>query len=301
MTNDDFQLEELENAAVNKSNNAKRAAAIGAAVAGSGAMGVAGKAIYDNVTDNHENPADALTPEDLDSAAQVGADQVQAPQETQPEPAPRVSQQPAEPAPHPAPEPPEDEIDITFDKTTHIYDEDNQLLATTEDGTLEGKNFTLIDLDEDMQADILAYDADGSGDYTDNEIVRLTGDDQIQMGNATTRHEDIFVQLNEPESEPFVDPIDPYNLEDEKDLAEEDRIHNDFEDEKTGESYSHDYAENNENYNNNGDVEHYAGMGDMDYEEKIEEPYDEEYDDTLASNDLDDSSDFDDDHFDDFA
>ena len=79
MTNDDFQLEELESAAVKKSNNAKRAAAIGAAMAGSGAIGAAGATIVNNMTGGEQNPEDVLSPEDIESGAQAGADQVQGP------------------------------------------------------------------------------------------------------------------------------------------------------------------------------------------------------------------------------
>ena len=298
MTNDDFQLEELESAAVKKSNNAKRAAAIGAAMAGSGAIGAAGATIVNNMTGGEQNPEDVLSPEDIESGAQAGADQVQAPQAEQPEQAAPVAKAPSAPQqPHheepvqPQPQP-GDDVDITFDKTTHIYDENNELLATTEEGTLEGKSFTLIDVDGDMNADVLAYDADGNNVYTDNEIVMLSESDQIAMGNPTSQHEDVWVAVNDPvEPDPFEEPIDPFDIEDEKDLADNEDIHNDFEDEKTGESYSHDYAENNENYNNDGDVEHYSASSDLAYGADIEEEDADDYD-TLASNDtVDDSND----------
>lgn len=300
MTNDDFQLEELESAAVKKSNNAKRAAAIGAAMAGSGAVGAAGATIVNNMTGGEQNPEDVLSPEDIESGAQVGADQVQAPQAEQPEQAAPVAktppaaqqphhEEPAQPQPQPG-----DDVDISFDKTTHIYDENNELLATTEEGTLEGKSFTLIDVDGDMNADVLAYDADGNHYYSENEIVMLSESDQIAMGNPTSQHEDVWVAVNEPvEPDPFEEPLDPFDIEDEKELADNEDIHNDFEDEKTGESYSHDYAENNENYNNDGDVEHYTASSELAYEDSVEmEEEDADDFETLASNDtVDDSND----------
>ena len=298
MTNDDFQLEELENAAVKKSNNAKRAAAIGAAVAGSGAIGVAGKAAYDNVTGDQQDVDDIITQEDIEEGAQVGANQVEAQQ--QPEPvaeAPRVQQAPAPTPPAPTPTPPEPDVDITFDKTTHIYDEDNNLLATTEEGTLEGKDFMLIDVDNDMNADVLAYDADGSGFYDENEIVELRGSNQIQMGNPTSQHEDVWIQTDEPDpiiDDPYID--DPFNIDEKYD--DDNGIRNDFVDEKTGEDYSNDYAEDNEDYNNHGDVDHYTAsanddLADITNDDVVEDDVDDEFDDyndTLASNDTVDDS-----------
>ena len=267
MTNEDYQLEELENAAVNKSNNAKRIAAAAGLLATGGAAGYAATNIPTGVVDE---PIESLTEEDLEGVADTGANQVQEP-EVKPQPATPV--QPTPPA--------EDEVDVSFDKTTHYYDENNNLIATSEEGTINGKQFTLVDVDGDKNADILAYDANGNGAYEDNEIAFLEGDDQIAMGHEATQHEDQFVAIHEPEPEPY---IEPYDINEEKDYADN-TIHNDFEDEKTGESYSHDYAENNEDYNN-GEVEEYSAdpSDDSDYAYEDETKDDYEYND-LAEND----------------
>lgn len=291
MNNEDFQLEELENAAVNKSNNAKRAAAIGATVAGSGAIGAAGMSIYGNQTGEEANneDQDLLSQEDLDGVAQTGAGQVDGTQPVQEDPAPQThSSAPQAPIHQPAPTPPaEQEIDITFDKTTHFYGENNELLMTTEEGKLEGRDFMLVDLDNDQEADILAYDANANGEYEDNEIVALDGSDQIAMGNPTPQHNDVFLaQVEfEPEPDPYLGDDDGILVYDDE-KYQDDGIHNDFEDEKTGESYNNDYAENNENYNNNGDVDQYSANAELAYEDEeiANDDYEEDFD-TLASND----------------
>ena len=276
MTNEDYQLEELENAAVNKSNNAKRIAAAAGLLATGGAVGYAATNIP---TGEGEEPVETLTEEDLESVADTGASQVQEPeakpQPVQPQPQPATPVQPTPPA--------QDEVDVSFDKTTHYYDEGNNLIMTTEEGTINGHQFKLADVDGDMRADILGYDADGNGVINEDEIMGLSGKDQIAMGHATAQHEDQFIAIHEPDPEPY---IEPYNINEEKDYADN-TIHNDFEDEKTGETYSHDYAENNEDYNN-GEVEHYSAESSDDsdyaYEDEDKEESDYEYND-LAEND----------------
>jgi hypothetical protein len=276
MTNEDYQLEELENAAVNKSNNAKRiAAAAGLLVTG----GAAGYAATNITTGDVEEPIETLTEEDLESVADTGANQVQEP-EVKPQPV-QPQTQPATPV-QPTP-PAQDEVDVSVDKTTHYYDENKNLVMPTEEGTVKGQQFKLVDVDGDMRADILAYDADGNGVINEDEIVELSGKDQIAMGHATAQHDDQFIAIHDPEPEPY---IEPYDINEEKDYADN-TIHNDFEDEKTGETYSHDYAENNDDYNN-GDVEHYSAESsdgsDYAYEDEGKEESDYEYND-LAEND----------------
>ncbi len=301
MTNEGFKLEELENAAVKKSNNAKRAAAIGATVAGSGAIGVAAKAIYDNHVTGDENADDSdLTTDDLDQVVNEGSQHV----ENAPNPAQNAA--PAAPhhapapgpgqAPGPVPTPPEDEIDVEFDTTTHYYDENNDLIMTTQEGTVEGRDFLLADLDNDGKADIFAYDQNNDGVYQDNEITYLTGADQISMNNPTPHHEDVFLPPVEPEPidpepidpEPLPEP--PYYIDEDKDY--DDTINNDFVDEKTGETYQDDYADNNDNYINDGDVDQYSASSEsVAYEDDMDKGYDDSYED-LASNDtLDDGGD----------
>lgn len=276
MTNEDYQLEELENAAVNKSNNAKRIAAAAGLLATGGAAGYAATSIP---TDEVEEPMETLTEEDLESVADTGANQVHEPE---------VKPQPVQPQPQPAtpvqPTAPTEEIDVKFETTTHYYDANDNLVAMTEEGTIDGKDFMLLDWDGDKRADVLAYDENDNGAYEEDEIVELQGNEQIALEHAATHHEDVFLASNEPEPDP--DPIVYYDLDEEKDYAQ-DTIHNDFEDEKTGETYSHDYAENNEDYDN-GELEHYSAESsdgsDYAYDVEGKEENDYEYND-LAEND----------------
>lgn len=264
MKNEDYQLEELENAAVNKSNNAKRIAAAAGILATGGAAGYAATQIP---VGSDEEPIETLTEEDLESVAEEGANQVQEPEVKQP------VQSTPQPTPQPAPSTPpaEDEMEVNFEKTTHYYDEDNNLLLTTEEGTIDGHQFMLGDVDGDMRADILAYDKDGNGVYNEDEIVELSGKDQIAMGNPTSQHEDQFIAIHTPE--PY---IEPYDINEEKDYADN-TIHNDFEDEKTGESYSHDYAENNGDYNNGG-AEQYSASSEIENDYAYEDDNKDESD-----------------------
>ena len=284
MANKDYQLEELENAAVNKSNNAKRiAAAAGLLAAGGAAGGAAGFAATNIPLGTVEEPMEQLAEEDFEGIAETGAAQVSEPQ-PQPQPQPQYQATP-EPAPEPEPE-----VDVNFNTTTHYYDEDNNLIATTEEGTVDGHKFTLLDVDGDNQADIFAYDENNNGAYEENEIVTLQGDNQIAMGHQATEHKDVFIASNDPAPDP--EP-EPYDIEDEKDYADND-VHNDFEDEKTGEDYSHDYAENNDDYNNGNEDNYYAENSNDAYdayEDEAKDDGDYGYDGLAENNTTDDTFD----------
>lgn len=264
MTNEDYQLEELENAAVNKSGNAKRiAAAAGLFTTG----GAAGYAATQFSTGGEDEPA--LEPLDDNSGENAGANQVQEPK---PQPQPVTHQ------PEPKATTPDDGPDVSFDKTTHYYDEDHNLVASAEEGTIDGKDFGLYDIDGDMKADVLVYDENGNGVYDENEYALLEGRNQISMGHEATQHEDIFLASRAPEPEPLPEPDPDIIYYEDKGYVDND-VHNDFEDEKTGEDYSHDYADNNDDYNNG---EHSASS-----ENESNYAYDDAKDDTdYVSNDF---------------
>ncbi len=277
MTNEDYQLEELENAAVNKSNDAKRMAAIAAGLVGS--AGVATAATYGATVGYGEGEeaqlTEQLTQDDVDSAAEAGADQVPD-AEPVPEPAPQPTPQPT---PQPNPDP-----DLQYNKTTHYYDEDNNLLGTSEEGTVDGKDFMLLDSDNDGKADVVAIDVNGNGQYDSDEIAYLEGNEQVAMGHATAVHDDKFLAVADPEPEP-----EPYY--DDKDY-DDGLAYEDYNDEKSGEEYADDYAENNDNYQNDVDVDHYSASaeGDYAYDNYKEDTEYEEEDYSLASDDSDSSS-----------
>lgn len=284
MKDQDYQLEEFENEAVNKSNAAKRVAA-GAGLVGLGVgAGYAANGLTGEGTPQEEVP-EMLTEEDLEGVANTGADQV-----TEPEVQPVARQY------TPAQEPveakkPEDDVNITFDKTTRFMNND-ELIMTQEEGTLDGRNFKLIDVDGDMLADIIAYDANGNGVYEDDEIAWLDGNEKVYMGHETANTETVrFYGDTFASNDPF--GKDPYDIGNEKEFGTND-IHNDFDDEKAGESYYNDYADNNQYYNNNADVDQYsAGIeapeADIAFNEEDKE--DEDFNSYMAENDSDNDSD----------
>lgn len=275
MANDDYQLEELENAAVNKSNNAKRMAAAAGLLAAGGTAGYAASNIS---TGSVEETEDILSEEDLESGAKTETNQVQGPESKEQTP-------PQTPHDSEVNGTTQEEVNIDYDKTTHYYDEDHNLVMTTEEGTIDGKDFLLVDYDNDSEADIIAYDENGNGTYEQNEVHALGDNEHIAMGNDATQHEDVFLANQDPDPE----PIESYDIDDEKDLADDNTIQNDFEDEKTGESYSHDYAENNEDYNNGDEPYSAEPSDDYAYQEDTEDESDYEYKD-LADNDTTDDS-----------
>lgn len=234
MSEKDFQLEELENAAVNKSNNAKRIAAAAGIAALGGGTALAAKAAADSM--NHPTEEiEALTEEDLQNVAETGSEQV-------PE-AQSVVKQEVVIENDPQPETPtEDQANIEFESRTMIVDEDLNVKASVLDGTIDGRNFQLQDLDGDGEADVIKIDADDNGIYTSDETVLLTSNDHISM-DQDVHNNTVIIEPN-PWDEPTPDPWL---------VVENDDIENDFLDEKTGEVYENDYAENNENYVNNAD------------------------------------------------
>ena len=177
MANDDYQLEELENAAVNKSNNAKRMAAAAGLLATGGTAGYAASNIS---TGSAEETEDILSEEDLES---------QTPPQTPHDSEVNGTTQ--------------EEVNIDYDKTTHYYDEDHNLVMTTEEGTIDGKDFLLVDYDNDSEADIIAYDENGNGTYEQNEVHALGDNEHIAMGNDATQHEDVFLANQDPDPEPI--------------------------------------------------------------------------------------------------
>lgn len=256
MTNNDFQLEELENAAVNKSNNAKRiAVGAGLVTAGAGAA-VAATVLANNNAEGEteETPEVQLNDSDLDGVAQTGANEVEnntaEPVQPQAQPQPQVINNHYYVVEEPKPEP---EADVVYDKTTHIMDENGNIVASAESGTINGKAFVVLDTDNDGGGDVVAIDLNGNGRFEDNEITHLTGKGQIAMGHDTIHHEDIAINADvEP-----VEPVNPHEPDDYYVYNDDDEdIQNDFVDDRAGEDYSGDYADNNENYNNDGDVDH---------------------------------------------
>lgn len=268
MQENDFQLEELENQAVKKSSNAKRiAAAAGLMAAGAGttlaATAVAGAAGEPAL----EQPEGV----DLQEIAEAGANQV--PEAAAPQPTVAQQEVVVETVQQPVAQE-DDEMNIKFDTRTTIVDEDGNVEASELKGTVDGHDFVITDIDGDGQGDILKVDVDGNKIYTSDEIAILTPGNQISM-NQEVAHDVVII---EPSDDPVIDPTpDPWD-----DVVDND-IDNDFKEEKTGEVYTDDYAENNKNYINNAEVvSEHDDVIDNDLAYQEDEPGDDYIDDNSA-------------------
>lgn len=243
-TNPEQNVEDYEDLAIKKSKAAK-VAAIGGAGVVAGAAIAGGTAYAASNTDNHLE--EGLTLNDMLGGAEVGPDAVVEPQE---EPKPTTQYVYVEkPAPAPEPEP---EPDVVWNETD-VYIVDDKVVATTQQGTVEGHRFMIADVDGDNVADMIAIDANDNGMFESDEMQSLTPEDRL-----FTIHETPVVR-----SHIYEDPTSGYaqedvNYADDRRYAynEDDRIHNNFEDEKTGERYSDDFADNNPDYNPRADVDY---------------------------------------------
>ena len=242
-TNQDFNVEDYENLSGNDNTTAKRVAA-GAAILAGGA--VLGGGVAYAASQPGEEEKEVLTTEDVLNGAEAGSEEaVETTQETVTERVVYVETKPEEPE---TVEP--EEPTITWDETTNVY-VDGELKSSTEEGTYDGHHFALSDVDGDGLADVLAVDINDNGVFESNEKLYYTESDNIRMGHATSGHENHYFYTNENgeiiEEPPYIPGEDPGNQE---------VIHNNFEDEKTGEKYQGDYAENSKDYNPKADIDY---------------------------------------------
>lgn len=277
-TNPGMSVEDYENMAVKKSNTAKRVAA-GAAVLVGGAA-VAGGAAYAASPDG--NPSDeTLTVDDVVNGAEV-AENYQPAEETHE----------TQTTTHyvyvekPAAEEENEDPAVTWDETRNYY-VDGEKTGSVEYGTVDGHKFALVDVDGDEHADGLYIDINGNGQFEEDELVATyEPTDHVHMGHETAR----VVNNNENYTDYFFSGGNTG-----QEVAQNgEMIHNNFEDEKTGESYHGDYAENNPDYNpdaydgngnylaennsydDDADGVYSAEVGDMD-NDLAQESYDEKY------------------------
>lgn len=248
----DYQLEDAENAAVNKSKNLKRGLAVGAAVVGAGAATAFGAT---KVAEGLNADTDELTSDDLLAGAQAGADAStadagnDASQTVVKETHVHIHQEPAE---NTTVDP-----ELSVDETAVIYDEYGNPVAVMDSGTYDGKDFMVLDTDGNGKGDIMAYDENGNGVYEDHEIVYIDNE-TYDMGQgarlaAYQRTEDgEMVKIYSEPNDSHMADVDPMPREGIDD------IRNDFIDEKGGEEYTRDLAENNPDYNNHDGAEQYS-------------------------------------------
>lgn len=266
----DFELEEMENSAVNNSNKYKRAAAVGGIGLG---LGITGAMAADKMTaDDVVADSDALDSESLLAGAEAGAiDETVTEQEDA-----EVAEQAAEPQEvhvyhhvevsesAAAPEP-----EISIDESTVIYDEAGNQVAAVDKGTYNGRDFFVLDDDGDGYGDQMAFDANGNKQIDEGEVIDLDSGSYV-MGQGK-EHTAYVVGSDDVNPGVGNDPIAD--------------IHNDFVDEKTGEVYSDDLAENNPDYSNDEGDQYYAGIeNDFRAEDSLA---DEKYGDEMGESDYD--------------
>lgn len=286
--NENYRIEEIEDAAVKKSNMAKT---VGIA-AGMGVLG-AGAAVAANAAMDHETPDDKIdtTPEtgisteELVEGATQGADNTTV----------VVNETKTETVVKPAPEPKEPETSLTVDEQTVVVDEDGNTIASQTTGTLEGKQYTAIDTDGDGLVDEIYYDVNGNGTYEANEGGKLAPEDQFAMsGFGQATHTEVHHVYDTPEDVVVTEPDDNIDRGQDEELGRhgstddsEDQnddlgdIDNDLDDDLPGadeeepkdiaevdetedfqtdpdDTYENDYADNNEDYNNDADISDFA-------------------------------------------
>lgn len=249
---DDYQLEEMENSAVEKSVIAKRVAA-GAGLLGVGAVSAYGAEHVVN-GDTEQSEVSELTEDDMQAGAEAGATDGS----TETSDQSHVETHNVEEVHvyhHDVPEP-TDEPEIEIDTTTHLYDNEGNLVGSIDSGTFDGKDFAILDTDADGDGDILMYDANENGKIDDNEMADISDSNYI-MGQGEDHH-DINIVTGEEIADAHDDPgflSNDIYINEKDELAD---ITNDFSDEKSGEEYGNDLAENNSDYQNDSDIDHYS-------------------------------------------
>lgn len=237
----DMNIEDYEDQAIKKSKLAK---GIGIAAAGAvgGAAIVAGTTYAANA--GEDDTLDVpLTAEEMIPGAQIG-EEIEPEPETPAQPTTQyVYIEKSEPEHETEKEP-----DIVWEETNNYY-VDGEKIGSIEEGTYDGHDIMIADIDGDGHADYLAYDANNNHHYDVDEIIALTPQDNIHMGSpsATTNNHHYDSDLAYIGEEPSGDYIYANN--------ESHQIHNNFEDEKTGEDYYGDFAENNPDYNPHADLD----------------------------------------------
>lgn len=242
----DYQLEEMENSQIKKAGTAKKAAILAA-----GGLGLTATGAFaaDRLGDMQDaDTEDVLTEDDLINGAEAASLEEPA----APAPAPAPVETTSAPAPEPVHEP-----EVEVGESGIAFDEDGNLIAQYDAGTVDGDAYVVMDTDFNGKGDLIAIDLNSNGNIESNEIAVLDNE-TYSMGNPTNV---VFIDSNEG-----VYP-DPHPMPQE--IADIDDIHNDFFDETTGEEYRQDLADNNPDYNNRGDVDYYAAN-----EQDTQDPFD---------------------------
>ncbi len=297
MANNNYELEEMENAAIKKSGNWKKGVAVGAGVlAAGGAVAYGATRINDiHGTEPEDEADDQLNTDDLEAGAETsGVEQTDLNISNSSTHTERQeihvyhhnddSQEEEKPV----------DGDPEFTESGIVYDEEGNVVGTYDAGKYSDRDFMLVDDNGDGVADRLAWDANKDGKYQANEIKDIS-EHQVLTGNSDHRvaymtdDEGNIVKVYDSQENPIAyvngehetDPIHP-----EHNNGRIDDIRNDFRDERTGEEYDKDLAENNPDYRNHEpvdygaqeeheDTDHHAGYDHNGIE--TEEEYTENY------------------------
>lgn len=260
--NNDYQLEDAEDAAVNKSKNLKRGLAAGAAILGVGGVSAYGATVL-NDANAEGTDAEPITEEEFQATVETIAEA--ATEEDTPE-APQGGTHEV----HPIPVQPETEPELVVDESSIVYDEDGNIVVTYDHGSYDGNEVLILDTDGNGKGDLVAYDENGNGVFEDHEI-REMDNETYELGNGKEvaiyqqDSDGDFFEVHRAENNQFRSLVGEeglaHNVEPNDVWPENDFDLND----KTGEVYGDDLAQNNPDYDNQGG-EQYADAGEY-YEE----------------------------------
>lgn len=292
---DDYQLEEMENSAVNKSKNLKRGIIAGASVVGAGGIGAV--AANQMTNDNPNQVNDELTSDDLINGANVGTGE--ADNEHHHEHHHHDHHRPVNPATSDSPEvhihnhyyknvtiqepttvdniedkdktisekdennkndsTDQEEHKIITDKTDVVYDTDGNVIAKIDSGTIDGKMYKAVDTDNNGKANYAFIDKNNNGEFEEDEYVQLDND-KVEVGKGQILSE--YVKWKDSDLYIKINERPNPLHQPENPIAQNniDDIHNEYEDERTNERYFGDVAQNNPDYNNRDGSQYRAGM-----------------------------------------
>lgn len=262
---DDYEIDEMENSAVEKSKNLKRGIVAGAAALGAGGTAAFAASAH---TDNIDDTETEITSEDLLAGLNAAVEEPTVEEPTAAAPQPQVVHnevhihQP-EPQPTQPTQGPEQQPQLDVEQSTVFYDSEGNLVGIIDEGEVGGMKFMAIDSDQNGKADIVAIDENLNGQFDDDEFYQADNKtmDVLQgrqlVGVVRTDDGELIKIMDEPN--PYA-PQYAYNPQHGADDI--DGIRNDFLDERTGEVYRGDLAENNMDYNNRGGEQYSAGLGD---------------------------------------
>lgn len=140
---------------------------------------------------------------------------------------------------------------VVVEESAILYDEEGNIISTYDAGTIDGKQFMVLDSDANGRGDVLAVDENRNGVFEEDEI-RPIDNQTYEIGQGQKLN--IYAKVGEDIIK--VDTIDPKN-DPRADYAE---IQNDFIGDREDADNLDDFAHNNDDYNNHGGEQYDASM-----------------------------------------